>query len=139
LAPPNQVHDFNPGVTPFPTGLFWTAAVPAHSISFDFEDAEASLELNEFEIDDYHDVVNALTTDKDVATGHVDVNLEWSGVLKRGSTRVADPTRRFENHFIQDRATLEWSASEPGFEFESTSSSMGFAEIARERNGTFFK
>jgi hypothetical protein len=139
LVPPNQVHDFNPGVSPFPTGLFWTATVPSRSVDFDFEEAEASFELENFEIDDYHDVVNALVNDKEIATGHVNIDLEWSGVLAKGSTRVTDPLRRFENHFIHDRANLEWSASEPGFKFESTSNAGGFAEIARERNGVFFK
>lgn len=135
------MHDFNPGVHPFPTGLFWTAAVPSHSIDFDFEDAEASLELEDFEIDDYHDVVNALVNDKETNTGHVDVNLEWSGVLKRGNARVNDPTtmRKFETHWINDKARLEWSATEPGFTFRSKTSVMGFGQIARERNGVFFK
>lgn len=138
MVPTNQVHDFNPGVHPFPTGLFWTVRIPMHSVEFDFEEASASLELSNFEIDDYHDVVNALVNDKEVATGHVDVELQWSGVLSRGVARVPDPDRRFNVEFIRDRATLEWSAREPGFEFESTSSKMGFAEIGRERNGVFF-
>ncbi len=141
MAPPNQVHDFNPGVHPFPTGLFWTTAIPSGSIDFDFEDAEAELELENFEIDDYHDVVNALVNDKEVNTGHVNVELNWSGVLKRGSARVNDPAtkRKFETHWINDNATLEWSATEPGFKFESKTSMMGFGQIARERNGKFFK
>ena len=141
------MHDFNPGVHPFPTGLFWTTAVPSDSVDFDFEDAEASLELDDFQIDDYHDVVNALVNDADVNTGHIGVNLEWSGVIKRGHSRVNDPAtmRKFETHWINDRATLEWSATEPattsapGFKFESKTSVMGFGQIARERNGVFFK
>lgn len=139
MVPTNQVHDFNPGVHPFPTGLFWTVRIPTHSVEFDFEEASASLELSNFEIDDYHDVVNALVNDKEVATGHVDVELQWSGVLRRGVARVPNADRRFNVEFIHDQATLEWSAREPGFEFESTSSKLGFAEIGRERNGVFFE
>lgn len=99
------------------------------------------MELENFEIDDYHDVVNALVNDKEIATGHVNVNLEWSGVLKRGNARVNDAAtmRKFETQWINDNATLEWSATEPGFKFESDTSVMGFAQIARERNGVFFK
>ena len=139
MAP--QVHDFNPGVHPFPHGLFWTTAVPSHSIEFDFEDAEAELELENFELDDYHDVVNALVNDREVNTGHVNVELNWSGVLKRGNARVNDPTtmRKFETHWINDNAHLEWSATEPGFKFQSKTSVMGFGQIARERNGVFFE
>lgn len=109
------------------------------AVEFDFEEASASLELSNFEIDDYHDVVNALVNDKVVATGHVDVELQWSGVLSRGVARVPNPDRRFNVEFIHDQATLEWSAREPGFGFESTSSKMGFAEIGPERNGVLFE
>lgn len=141
MAPPNQVHDFNPGVHPFPTGLFWTAAVPADSIDFDFEDAEASFQVENFEIDDYHDVVNALVNDKETNTGHINVNVEWSGVVKRGEARVNDPStmRKFATRWINDNATIEWSAIEPGFSFQSKTSAMGFGQIARERNGVFLK
>lgn len=118
-------------------------AVPSESIDFDFEDAEAQFELENFEIDDYHDVVNALVNDKETNTGHVNVNLEWSGVLKRGTARVNDPApatrRKFTTRWINDNAKLEWSATEPGFTFESKTSVMGFGQIARERNGVFFK
>lgn len=114
--------------------------MPADSIEFDFDDGEATLELDDFEIDDYHDVVNALTTDHEVNTGQIDVDLEWSGALKSGHSRVNDAAtkRKFETHWINTNATLEWSASEPGFEFESETSNPGFGQIARERNGKFF-
>ena len=141
MAPQNQVHDFNPGVHPFPTGLFWTTAIPSHSFDFDFEDAEAELELENFEIDDYGNVVDALTKDKEINTGHINVELNWSGVLKRGNARVSDPAtkRKFTTSWINDNASLEWSATEPGFKFRSTSGGTGFGQIARERNGKFFK
>jgi hypothetical protein len=131
----------------FPKGLFWTKAIPSHSFDFDFEDAEAELELENFELDDYHDVANALINDKEVNTGHVNVELNWSGVLKRGTARVNDPAtkRKFTTQWINDKANLEWSAAEPatqtahGFKFHSTGGSTGFGQIARERNGKFFK
>jgi len=79
--------------------------------------------------------------DKEVNTGHINVDLNWSGVLKRGRARVNDPAtmRKFETHWINDNASLEWSAEEPGFTFVSKTSAMGFGQIARERNGKFFK
>lgn len=120
--------------------------MPAHSIEFDFDDGEATLELENFEIDDYHDVVNALTTDHEVNTGHVDLDLEWSEALKSGHARVNDSAtkRKFDTHWINTNAVLEWSATEPAtvtapaFKFESETSVMGFGQIARERNGKFF-
>lgn len=47
--------------------------------------------------------------------------------------------RKFQTHWINDKATLEWSVIEPGFTFRSKTSVMGFGQIARERNGVFFK
>jgi len=82
-------------------------------------------------------VVRALTIDKEIASGSVDIDLDWSGVLSRGSVR--NTAHKFDIDFIHDSATLSWAAKEPGFEFVSTTTNPGgFAEIGNERNGVFF-
>jgi hypothetical protein len=117
--------------------LFWTVAIPPGSVAFNFDAATASLDVSHLKIDDYHDVVNALTTDIDLAHGTIDIDLDWSGALSRGS--FTNTAHKFDIDFIRGAATLSWAAQEPGFEFVSTSTNPGgFAEIGKERNGVFF-
>jgi hypothetical protein len=52
-----------------------------------------------------------------------------------------DSDRRFRGRFLENNATLAWSASRAGFKFVSdaaSSSTSVFAELARESNGLFF-
>jgi len=102
------------------------------------EDRTASLDVEDLEIPDFGDVVHALTggNGEPVADGSVSFQLEWSGGNdpERASDGETFVTRR-----IVDTADLKWSASEPGFSFESTETTkVNFAEIGRERNGVFF-
>ena len=104
---------------------------------FDFDGATASLDVSHLKIDDYGNVVRALTVDKEIASGSVDIDLSWSGALSKGHVR--NTNHKFDIDFIHDSATLSWTAKEPGFEFASTSTNPGgFAEIGKERNGAFF-
>ena len=106
-------------------------------MAFDFDAAAASLDVSHLKIDDYGNVVRALTIDKEIASGSVDIDLDWSSVLSKG--KVRNTGHKFEIDFIRDAATLNWTAKEPGFEFASTSTNPGgFAEIGKERNGVFF-
>ena len=63
----------------------------------------------------------------------------WSGVTKR--VHLRDEQNHFVGNFIEDTASMAWSAEEEGFKFVSdpadTSTSI-FAEIGSERNGVFF-
>jgi len=117
--------------------LFWTVAIPPGSVAFDFDAATASLDVSHLKIDDYGNVVRALTLDKEIATGSVDIDLDWSGALSTGS--FTNTAHKFNIDFVRGAATLSWAAQEPGFEFVSTSTNPGgFAEIGKERNGVFF-
>jgi hypothetical protein len=67
--------------------------------------------------------------------------IRWQGVKAR--VEVRDFELGFAGRFIEDSATVEWSASVPstGFSFRSdpaTTSVTTFAEIGSERNGVFF-
>jgi hypothetical protein len=106
-------------------------------VAFDFDGATASLDVSHLKIDDYGDVVNALTTDNDIAHGTVDIDLDWSGKVSTGTFR--NTAHKFDIDFIRGAAALSWAAHEPGFEFVSTGTNPGgFAEIGKERNGVFF-
>jgi hypothetical protein len=136
LAPENQIHDFNPGITP--SGLFWTIRIPDDSVEIELDEAEASMDLSDLEIEDYHDIVNALMRGPSVPAD-VSFHVRWRGVKNR--VKIRDETNGFTGHYIEDTATIRWSAQEAGFKFVSdpaNTSTTVFAEIGKERNGVFF-
>ena len=130
----SQVHDFNPGIDD-DTGLFWTAPIDRGSVRVDLTDGSASLHVADLDVEDYHDVVNALLDGPSVeATVGFDVS--WSGVGER--VKVRNPDVDFGGEYIRNSATLAWSASESGFSFDSDPLASGFDTIGHERNGSFF-
>jgi len=137
VASGDQIHDFNPGIAP--SGLFWTIRIPDESVEVDLDDAEASMSLSDVEIRDFFNIGNALMRGKSI---HADVSfhIRWSGVKKR--VKTSDETNQFVGNYIEDTATMAWSAQEEGFKFVSDpadTSTTVFAEIGRERNGVFFE
>jgi hypothetical protein len=136
VAPPNQIHDFNPGIAH--SGLFWTIRAPHESVEVDLDDATASMKLSDVEIEDYHDLVNALKDGPSVPAD-VSFHMHWSGVQQR--VHLHDEQKKFDAHLIVDKATLAWSARTKHFKFvsapENTSTTV-FATIGSERNGVFF-
>jgi len=136
LVPANQIHDFNPGVNPFPTGLFWTMPIPPGSVMVDLAGKTASLDLSHRKIDDYGTVIRALASDNELASATIDLELSWSGGT--GPTSIRDTTNKFTGEYVTGSADLKWSAQEPGFEFVSDIGHAEFARIGHERNGVFF-
>jgi hypothetical protein len=136
LVPGNQTHDFNPGVHPFPHGLFWTMPLPPGSVQVDLEAKAASLDVSHAKIDDYGNVVRALTIDSEIAHATFDLELRWHGGT--GPVTIRDATNHFTGEYITGSADLKWSAQEPGFEFVSDVGHAEFARIGHERNGVFF-
>ena len=69
----------------------------------------------------------------------VSFHVEWSGVGRRFSH--SDVENDFTGQFIENTATIAWSARQPGFSFVSdpaNTSSSYFSMIGRERNGVYF-
>ncbi len=110
--------------------------IPSGSVTVDLAGKTASLDLSDRKIDDYGTVVNALTTDNEIAHATIDVELNWSGGV--GPTPIRDMTNRFTGEYVTGSADLKWSAQEPGFEFVSDVGHAEFARIGHERNGIFF-
>jgi|SRR5215469_10349085 len=153
-----QVHDFNPGIpTSGPSaGLFWTAHVPMDSIEVDLGRATASMRLTNFTTKDFFTLknafLNAIVPPPAGTIPPVDATItllhRWSGVKARVNVTDFENTdlttnRRFAGRFIEDTATVEWSATVPSKNFHFKSgpadpSKSSFAEIGRERNGVFF-
>ena len=136
MEPQQQIHDFNPGIAA--NGLFWTIRIPDESVDVDLDDATASLQVRNRDIEDYKTLANALADGPSVEAT-VSFSVWWRGVKKR--FHASDSTNRFRAHFIEDWAKIEWSACEKGFTFHSDqahTSKTVFAEIGSERNGVFF-
>jgi hypothetical protein len=102
----------------------------------------ARLTLTDLDIEDYHDLVNALLDGPSVEA-QVSLDCRWHDPIATAQLRNPDPLLQFTGLFTQTQATLEWSAQEPDthFEFHSdpaATSTARFAEIGQERNGFFF-
>ena len=129
----SQVHDFNPGIRD--SGLFWTVPIDRGGVRVNLGSGEASLHVADLDVEDYHDVVNALKDGPSVEAS-VSFDVHWSGVKERVKIRNRDV--RFAGEYVRNTANLVWSASEEGFKFLSEPLASGFATIGHERNGTFF-
>jgi hypothetical protein len=93
--------------------------------------------VSDLELEDYHDVVNALMDGPEV-DATVSIDLEWSGVISRHHFR--NEVTGFAGEFAHTSATLSWSATnELGYSFAADSLTSGFAEVGTSRNGVFFK
>ena len=138
----NQIHDFNPGIIDSgpAKGLFWTIHIPTTDVHVDLGRATATMRVTNADVEDYHTLKNALL-DGPSDPASVSFVIRWQGVNAR--VEVRDFELGFAGQFIEDSATVEWSASVPstGFSFNSdpaTTSKTVFAEIGSERNGVFF-
>ena len=124
-------------------------SIPSESVEIHLGEGTALLRATDLAIRDFHDVPNNfLHGPSEPAT--VSFTVRWSRPARR--QHIRDETAGFAGDFIENRATLEWSARAIGFEFtsdpaEASISSGGpfgpsgavlFAEIGHERNGVFF-
>lgn len=104
----------------------------------DFVGRIASMQLLDQELEDYHDIVNALMDGPSVPAT-CSFQIEWSG--QHSVQQIRDKDQRFEGTFVQDEATIAWSAETRTFSFQSdpaASSTNEFSLLAREQNGVFF-
>ena len=135
-----QVHDFDPGIHPYPDGLFWTET--GSKISDIHVDAgKAQMRAHDLPLTDFFNIPNALfrfqspvSTD---ATASFDIR--WSGpVTSRGG--VTTPRTSGELNMCQ--ATMTWSArNSQGFRFVSNpkGTTSAFAQLGHIKNGVFFE
>jgi hypothetical protein len=138
VTPANQIHDFNPGISPFPLGLFWTIPFDASAVAAQLGAGKASFRVQNSAERDFHKIGNALANGpSDPATVSFDV--EWSGAVDRG--HFSDSANRFQLDFVDTGATISWSGvnQTSGATFTSgPNNTPGFARLAHERNGRFF-
>jgi len=94
--------------------------------------------LEDFELPDFHDLLNSLHRGPSVGTGLVDMSLTWSG---RGQvSHVRDPANGFTGRKVTGTSHISWSVTEGDFSFtadEAGQTSL-VSEVWKERNGRFF-
>jgi hypothetical protein len=131
-----QVHDFDPGIHPYPDGLFWTVANPSLD-SINLGLGTAHMAMNGVPLDDFFSIPNALFHFQDPVSATCSFDIRWSGpVTSRGGVSTKGST----GELIMSNATMTWSATnELGFSFVSDPSgtSSVFAELGHVSNGVF--
>src|SRR5262249_19645800 len=99
----------------------------------------AELHVRDLALRDYFNIPNALAQGAFVPAT-VSVDVVWSGPVTR-RVNVRDAANDFAGNFAENQATVSFSATEEGFQFQSAPASTStsvFAEVGHERNGTFF-
>jgi hypothetical protein len=132
------------------TGLFWTTALRPDNVQIDLEEARASLVAHDLEVEDYHDLLNAIK-DGPSKPATVSFEIEWEGLVRRvkvdRSNNGGFGSHDWGGQFAVTGSTAAWSGhtddnGEKNFSFQSDpegTSTSQFAIIGHERNGVFFR
>jgi hypothetical protein len=133
-----QVHDFDPGITPYPAGLFWTVPLPK-SVDINMGAGRARMSASNVAVKDYFDIPNALFRFESPVSvdATCSFDIRWSGpVTSRGPVSTPGSAGKL----LLCNAAMTWSASNAnGFRFVSDPSptTSVFAQLGRVRNGVF--
>lgn len=94
--------------------------------------------LENFEIDDFHDLLNSLQHGKPVGTGILDMTMTWSGGGQ--VSHVRDAANQFTGRKVTGTSHISWTITSGGFTFTASESGQKslVSEVWKERNGTFF-
>ena len=136
-----QVHDFDPGIDPYPEGLFWTIPLPASDVEIQMGAGRASMTASNLAIRDFFNIPNALFHLQTPASvpATVTFDITWHGPVTN-RVQVNDPTTGFAAELFRNQATSTWSGHNgAGFSFVSNPSTTSvFAEVGHLSNGAFF-
>ena len=141
------MHDFDPGIDPYPGGLFWT--VPLQSghddqgqdgVTVDLDKAKARMRAKNLHVADFFTIPNALFRFMDPASvpATVSFDIRWTGPVTSRSPVTSPPGS--SGQLLMNEATMKWSAQNAqGFSFKSDPShtTSAFAQLGRVRNGIF--
>jgi len=128
----------NPGIHPFPSGLFWTTQIDDDSVRVNPGNGSAIYRVTDLNIADYVNFDGSFGNGPSTPA-RVSFEVRWSGVDQR--LNINDPIARFDGEFVRGRARMAWSAVVGDFEFRSDpieTSSSDFASLGTERNGSFY-
>src|SRR5262245_4261762 len=127
--PPTQIHDFNPGINPYPLGLFWTIRFPPQIVQANPGAGKAIYKADNVQVEDYHSIDNALgggTGDPAI----VSFEVRWFDVEQR--VNIKDEDADFGAEFVRGHAQMAWSAVVGDYSFRSDpieTSHSDFAEM----------
>jgi hypothetical protein len=97
--------------------------------------------LERVEVPDDHDLLSSLTgvfPPGFPQVASVSFDIEWEGLIDR--EKVTNEMQDFTGQFILTGATIDWSAEQPGFRFDSEVPNPArnvYSVIGHERNGFF--
>jgi len=139
VDPDHQIHDYNPGISETPGGLFWTIPIDPDRVEWDDKARHARWKEEDLAIPDFHDLFNALQ-DGPHQRGVVTFDMHWQDGGAERHTRNED--ERFDVRWRATTTRIEWhgrSADGTGFESEDKNETeTHFALLGNERNGVFF-
>ena len=142
-----QVHDYNVHIDR--NDVFWMIPVKHDALEVDLDDERARLRVSGLDVFDDHDIANSLTQGLGIPTppippifpvrAKVSFDIEWNGALD--SAQIRNTSQRFKGTFFATQTTIQWSAEQAGFTFESEPPNPArnvISVIGREQNGVFF-
>jgi hypothetical protein len=137
------VHDFDPGIHPYPHGLFWT--IPLRSddrsgVTVDLDDGKARMRAVNLQVRDFFNIPNALfRTQKPASVGAtVSFDIRWLGPATHRMPVTSPPGSA--GRLVMSPVTMTWSARNArGFSFTSSPSGTRsfFGQLGHVRNGIF--
>ena len=134
------MHDFDPGIHPYPGGLFWTQRGVTVS-NVEVGAGNARMTASNLPEIDYGSIPNALFRFAPPASTDASVSFDvhWSGpVVSRGTVTQ---TPGSAGQLVGCNATMTWSGrhNDTGWRFVSTPSptTSVFAQLGHIRNGVF--
>jgi hypothetical protein len=109
---------------------------PAGSVAVNFAAGKAAFEIEDLDLEDYHDFVNSLLDGPSIEAS-TSFKVEWKTIASRQTVR--DPANHFVVDLFTTSATISWVASSGGNTFKPiTQNAPLFAGLGLERNGVFF-
>jgi hypothetical protein len=142
------VHDFDPGIHPYPGGLFWTVPLGSRreddegqsGVTVDLDDGRARMTAANLHVSDFFNIPNALFRFQNpVSVGAtVSFDIRWLGPATSRSAVTSPPGS--SGQLFMSPVTMRWSAANgSGFRFRSSASGTTsfFGQLGKVRNGIF--
>ena len=143
------MHDFDPGIHPYPSGLFWTVALGSHreddeghggGVTVNLDDGKARMRATNLHVRDFFNIPNALFRFQNpVSVGAtVSFDIRWMGPATSRSAVTSPPGS--SGQLFMSPVTMRWSATNAsGFSFKSSASGTTsfFGQLGKVRNGIF--
>ena len=134
------MHDFDPGIHPYPQGLFWTAPLPPGGVTVHLGAGTARMAAANLQVRDFFNLPNALfrfQTPASVAAT-VSFDIRWLGPATGRSAVTSPPGSA--GQLLSSPVTMSWSATNAsGFSFNShpSGTTSFFGQLGRVQNGIF--